>query len=276
MRREAKQREMKLSSDPEAVPQADDTLDLAAWTRTGALLIDGFLTGDRLRELQGWVDEVEARPSTPGGLQQYDERTWDGRSVRCRTENILPTHDELRTLLTSGLVREIADTLLGEPAVVYKEKINYKNPGGAGFAPHQDAPAYPFVRATITCMIAVDDSTIDNGCLQIVEGMHDAPLPTDEAGCIPADLAATYTWTQMPARAGSLLWFGWYVPHRSGPNTSLHRRRAIYLTYNAASDGDHRENYYQEKQNKLDADSGRLSLIGHFNGKSYPTARGAS
>lgn len=250
-----------------------DTLDLATWQTTGALLMEGFLGPERLREVQRWVDEIEALPGSEDSLLQYDETTGDGLSVRCRTENIVPFHDSMRTLLTQGALLDIASTLLGEPAVLYKEKINYKQPGGAGFTPHQDAPAYPFVRSTITCMIAIDDSTTDNGCLDIVEGMHHNPLPTDDAGCIPTHLAETLTWKPIPAHAGSLLWFDWYVPHRSGVNTSPHRRRAIYLTYNAASDGDHRHRYYQEKRHRLAAGTGRISLIGHFTGDSHVSAQ---
>jgi hypothetical protein len=246
-----------------------EKLDFAAWTRTGALLINDFLAPAYLRRVQGWVDDLEAMPGTSEGILQYDELTPDGRAVRCRTENFVPFHTGLRKMLTQGLVLDVASALLGEPAVLYKEKINYKLPGGAGFAPHQDAPAYPFVRATITCMIAVDDSTADNGCLDIVEGMHHDPLPADEAGCIPAALAASFNWKPFPVRAGSLLWFGWYVPHRSGPNTSPRRRRAIYLTYNAAADGDHRDRYYREKRHRLNDDSGRISLIGHFSGTTH-------
>jgi hypothetical protein len=248
-----------------------EALDLATWKSTGALLIDGFLAADRLKTVRRWVDDIEARPASKNGLLQYDETTPDGRTVRCRTENIVPFHAGLRALLTEGPAPGIAGALLGEPAVLYKEKINYKQSGGAGFAAHQDAPAYPFVRSTITCMIAIDDSTADNGCLEIVEGMHRGPLPTDDAGCIPAGLAATFTWKPVPVHAGSMLWFDWHVPHRSGPNTSPDRRRAIYLTYNPASDGNHRQRYYEEKQHRLADGSGRISLIGHFTGDSHPT-----
>ena len=252
-----------------------DSLDLTTWQASGVLLMDGFLGPERLREVRRWVDEIEALPGREDGLLQYDETTGDGFSVRCRTENIVPFHDGMRALLTRGTLLDIASMLLGEPAVLYKEKINYKEPGGAGFAPHQDAPAYPFVRSTITCMIAIDDSTTHNGCLDVVEGMHHEPLPTDDVGCIPASLAETLLWKPVPVRAGSLLWFNWYVPHRSGVNTSPHRRRAIYLTYNAASDGDHRHHYYQEKQHRLAAGTDRISLIGHFTGDSHVSARGA-
>ena len=65
---------------------------------------------------------------------------------------------------------DAASALLGEPAVLYKEKVNYKLPGGAGYAPHQDAPAYPFVAKHVSCLVAIDDAGIDNGCLEVVSG----------------------------------------------------------------------------------------------------------
>ena len=34
---------------------------------------------------------------------------------------------------------EATSQLFGEPAVLWKEKMNFKKPGSAGFAPHQDA-----------------------------------------------------------------------------------------------------------------------------------------
>ena len=37
----------------------------------------------------------------------------------------------VRALLTEGLLPELAGALLGGPAVLYKEKVNYKAPGGA-------------------------------------------------------------------------------------------------------------------------------------------------
>ena len=49
--------------------------------------------------------------------------------------------------------------LFGEAAVVMKEKLNYKHPGGGGYAPHQDFAAYDFGSTHITCAIAIDAAT---------------------------------------------------------------------------------------------------------------------
>ena len=115
---------------------------------------------------------------------------------------------------------DTASALLGEPAVLYKEKINYKLAGGAGYTAHQDAPAYRFVEQHISCMVAIDDATLDNGCLEVASGMHAAVLPMDETGCIRDDVASALQWTPVELRAGQTLWFHSRTPHRSGPNRS--------------------------------------------------------
>jgi ectoine hydroxylase-related dioxygenase (phytanoyl-CoA dioxygenase family) len=47
---------------------------------------------------------------------------------------------------------------------------------------------------------------------------------------------------------GSVLIFGAYLAHRSGDNNTDKSRVAIYLTYNAAREGDKRDHYYDEKR----------------------------
>jgi ectoine hydroxylase-related dioxygenase (phytanoyl-CoA dioxygenase family) len=175
-------------------------------------------------------------------------------------------------LLRVGRLVAAAGELLGEPAVLYKEKINYKLSGGAGFAPHQDAPAYRFIDTHISCMVAVDPATTKNGCLEVVSGMHAEVLPMDDVGCIRGDLAESLVWEAAELQAGQVLWFHSRTPHRSGPNLSGHDRRALYPTYNALSEGDMRDRYYEQKAAELAATKAngatvRLSLIGDFQGR---------
>jgi len=245
--------------------------EIDAFARDGYVAVPGFVPIDDLNRLRRWVCEVEQWPDRPGaGWLQHDEQTGGGVR-RTRTENFSPFHDDLRALLTAGALPAIAGQLLGEPAVLYKEKVNYKHPGGAGFAAHQDAPAYPHVDVSVSCLLAIDDSTAENGCLELVSGMHHELLPTDGDGCIRPDIAEGLHWQADPVRAGSLVWFHSHTPHRSGPNTSHTSRRALYLTYNAASAGDFHEAYYRDKRAALsaaadDVGTQRVSLIGHFRG----------
>ena len=196
----------------------------------------------------------------------------DAGPVLCRTENLVPHHDGLRELLCTGAMVEAAGALLGEPAVLYKDKLNHKLPGGAGYAPHQDAPAYRFVEVHVSCMVAVDGATADNGCLEVVSRAHDRLWPTDDVGCLRADVVDAMDWVPVSVRAGDTLWFHSRTPHRSGPNRSTRPRRALYPTYTAASDGDRRADYYRQKAAELAAaadggDRVPVSLIGDFQGR---------
>jgi hypothetical protein len=75
------------------------------------------------------------------------------------------------------------------------------------------------------------------------------------------------------------MWFHSRTPHRSGDNKSSRNRRAMYPTYNAASEGDLREKYYETKRaelahsaNDANGDAAKnsrvqISLIDDFRGK---------
>jgi hypothetical protein len=226
---------------------------------------------DQVDDVRAWVDEVAAWPDDAGEWLHHRELTGDGPKL-CRSENFVPYHEGLRALLTTGSMLATAGALLGEPAVLYKEKINYKLPGGAGYSPHQDAPAYRFVQTHVSCMVAVDDSVVSNGCLEVVSGMHRDLLPVDDTGCIRADVVAELTWTPVEVRAGETLWFHSRTPHRSGPNLGPTPRRALYPTYNALAEGDLRAAYYEQKRSELAAvgpsgDRVPVSLIGDFQGR---------
>ena len=208
-------------------------------------LLTATLDDDGVDELRGWVDEVASWPDEGGGWLHHREMTDDGPKL-CRSENLIPFHEGFRTLLTTGASFDTASALLGEPAVLYKEKINYKLAGGAGYAPH-GCPAYPFVESHVSCMLAIDDATIDNGCLEVVSGRHHEMLATDDDGCVPAELAESFEWAAVEVLAGQTLWFHSRTPHRSGPNTSERARRALYPTYNSLAQGDLRTDYYREK-----------------------------
>jgi len=246
-----------------------DATGVASFREQGWLLTR--VTDASVTELQEWVDEVAAWPDASGKWLQYRELTDDGPKL-CRSENFVPFHRGLRSLLTTGAVAATASALLDEPAVLYKEKINYKAAGGAGYAAHQDAPAYPFVRSHVSCMIAVDDAALENGCLEVATAAHGEILAMDERGCIRQDVVDALQFAPVELRAGEALWFHSRTPHRSGPNRSSAPRRAIFPTYNAASEGDQRETYYAEKlrtfaSTDTEGDRVRVSLIGDFQGR---------
>lgn len=225
--------------------------------------------GREILDLQGWVSDVQQWPDD-GEWLHYREMTGNGPKL-CRTENFVPFHEPLRDILTTGSVSQIVSALMGEPALLYKEKINYKLSGGAGFSPHQDAPAYPFIETSISCMIAIDESNVTNGCLEVVNGQHQVLLPMDERGCIVEEWVTQHEWHPVEMEAGDVLIFHSHTPHRSGTNKSSRDRRAIYPTFNASREGNLRDAYYEEKlrifrETAHTTDTVRISLINDFEG----------
>ena len=236
--------------------------------REGWVKVSGLLDCSVV-ELQQAVDAVAELPE--GGEWLHHFEMTDFGPALARTENFIPFSPVLAQALVGGKIRLAAGELLGEEALLYKEKINYKLVGGAGFAPHQDKPAYPFVDKVLSVMVAVDDATIENGCLQVVDHLHHDVLLQDERGCIVGDLADTLDFHPMPLRAGDTLFFDALTPHKSAANTSARARRALYPTYNAASEGDLRTAYYEEKLKQFSTPAAdgvvRLSLIQDFEGR---------
>jgi len=119
-------------------------------------------------------------------------------------------------------------------------------------------------------MIAVDDATVENGCLEVVSGRHHELLDQDERGCITQAIVATLDFQPAPLRAGQTLFFHSLTPHRSFANTSSHNRRALFPTYNGISEGELHDAYYAAKRaafaSEAAGDRVRLSLIGDFEG----------
>lgn len=244
---------------------------MSAWSNLGFVVVPNFFTGQRLANLQKWVTDLEQTPGSFDGVWQYDEKTADGGTARCRTENFLPHHQELQSLLAAGTIPAWAGQLLGTDAVVYKEKLNYKNPGGAGFRAHQDAPAYPGVSRTLACLIAVDDARVDNGCLEVAGGAHRRLLPDDGAGCVHPEVADELSFAPLEVAAGTVVFFNEHLPHRSRANTSDTTRRTIYVTFTAADEPFTRDDYYAQKRETLQKTPEKLSLISHFAGDSHTT-----
>ncbi len=216
------------------------------WRAHGFVVLRGILDAARVAELTAWVEEIEGWSARHGPGMHHFEQTAAGPRI-ARSEDFDSSHPGLSSFLRGGLLPTILAELFGEPAVLFKEKINYKYPGGGGFAPHQDAPAYRFVDHHISCMVPLDPATVQSGCLYLAPG-HDRGLLPNVDGRISDEWLAHATWEPLEAAPGDIMFFDSYAPHKSDTNQSDSPRRVMYLTYNAASKGDFREPYYADKR----------------------------
>lgn len=227
-------------------------LDEAArtsWRENRHLVLRGALAPAERDELRRWTEELAGWPEAPGRWMKYFEP--GPARLLCRVENFLPFHPGLRALLGRDDLMACLAELLGERPVLFKEKLNFKLPGGSGFAPHQDAPAFTSFGQSyhVTLLLGSDPMTPENGCLELVDGFCAArTLPQADDGTLDEELVDTLAWRPLPVEPGDLVLFDSYVPHRSGPNRSDSPRRALYVTYNRASEGDRREAYFALKR----------------------------
>ncbi|ABM77875.1 Hypothetical protein P9303_11261 [Prochlorococcus marinus str. MIT 9303] len=246
-----------MHSDPKDLLQLKERYE-----QDGVVHVPGLVSTEGINDLLSWVDEI-SNSSTLG--RHYFESTAHGR-VKARTEDFAKHHTPMHDFLTQGRVPKLLEALFGEPPVLFKEKINYKHPGAAGYAPHQDAPAYPFGSLHITMLLALDAADASNGCLEFAKAAHQqGVIAVNADGCLPMEQASQLAWTSMPVAAGDAVFFNSYAPHRSGTNRSDRSRRALYVTYNASSEGNLRSDYYDHKKEALA--QGRVSLINHFLGE---------
>ena len=220
------------------------------WNRDGYVLIKSSLNDAERSDLARWVEELAGWPEAPGKWMKWYENVVSGRQL-CRVEDFVPYHTGLANFLQSSELCNVLELLLGEPAALFKEKINFKLPGGAGFKPHQDAPAFTAFGQSyhVTVMIAVDPTTRENGCLEVVDSLHGSGLlPQAPDGTLQTEWVERQVWKPVEMQPGDVLIFDSYLPHRSGPNATDRPRRALYVTYNRVSAGSHRDAYFQRKR----------------------------
>lgn len=235
--------------------------DLAAYRRDGFLVVPDGLDPPEVATLRRWTDEVQAWPEVPGRYMVYGEPslTEPGRRLVSRIENVYPYHDGFRALFDGETLRGRVSALLGEPAVLFKDKINFKMPGGEGFEPHQDQQAgwSTYAPLFLTALVSIDAATRENGCLELAAGHHRRGLVGAEWKPLSEAEMAGMRFDACPTRSGDAVFFDSYVPHRSEPNATEAPRRVLYVTYNRRADGDHRLRYYADKRRSFPPDCER-------------------
>ncbi|KAJ1735064.1 hypothetical protein LPJ72_002041 [Coemansia sp. Benny D160-2] len=219
----------------------------------GFLKITDLFTQDEIQNLIKEVRTIQDWPDTPGKWMNYYELNKATNTTQlCRTENFTPYSDLLRSKVTGPSVLGILEQLTGQPYILFKEKINAKLPGGQGFRPHQDAPAFTHLGQVnhITILFTIDGSYIENGCLEVVPGSHadHTIIPHLDDGSIVDEWCKEHEWVPVECNSGDVLVFGSYLAHRSGENPSNTSRANLYMTYNPLSEGDKREEYYADKR----------------------------
>jgi phytanoyl-CoA hydroxylase len=138
-----------------------------------------------------------------------------------------------------ALAELAADLGLVRPQV-WQSQVIFKQPhigGEVGW--HQDGSFFATTPQTVTTFwFALEDATIDNGCLWVQPGAQHDPLRERylcEDGRLHMQPLDAKPWPDasnavpLPVAAGTLIVFGGLLPHYSGPNRSPKSRLAYTL-----------------------------------------------
>ena len=215
----------------------------------GFLLIGDLYKKKDMKKITQWADEVTNYPEVPNKYMMYFEESKleKGKRILSRMEDIEPFHQGFSELFIRGEIQKITSQLFNEKALLFKDKINFKMPGGDGFKAHQDVQAGwdRYAKLHITALLSIDPSTTKNGCLEIAAGNHKREFVGEQWKPLKED---ALDYISVPTNSGDAIFFDSYIPHRSGPNMTDEKRRVLYVTYNAVSEGDHRRKYYADKR----------------------------
>jgi phytanoyl-CoA hydroxylase len=222
---------------------------VSAFDRQGYVIIPDVLPPDLIaaagaeaiaicRGLRGEIDGV-----TPAN--EYDDDATVLRRYLC----VHFPHKISPVMLDIGRLPAVVNVLceiIGPNVKMMQSMLFIKAEGKPGQAWHQDEAHIPTRDRSLTAAwIALDDATIENGCLWVIPGSHrhgvlypvreqndprfDCTQEAhgfgyDEMAAVPVELAA-----------GAALIFDGYLLHRSLPNTGAHgMRRALVNHYMSA------------------------------------------
>jgi hypothetical protein len=225
---------------------------VADFRRDGYVVVPGLYSAAEVASIGVWAQEAHDWPEIPGKYMMYFEesREESGKRLLNRIENVPSYHEGLAALSAGPKMQGACAQLFGESAVLFKDKINFKLPGGGGFEPHQDVQAgwSRYANLHITSLVTIDPTTIENGCLEVAQGFQGQQSIGDDWAPLTDEHLAGVTFVAIESAPGDAIFFDSYIPHQSAPNLSSAPRRVLYYTYNRASEGDHLAQYYADKR----------------------------
>lgn len=151
-------------------------------------------------------------------------------------------HDRFRNTAAKAKVVDLVADLFDEPDIKLLADQIFMKPAGHGSVKeyHQDSASWPFLvpQKQVSCWIALDESTLENGCLRFIPGSQTFGLlqPKHLPQLLTEEMRAQEV--PVPLPAGGCVFFHSLNLHYSHANTSAKRRRAWALHYMMAKSKD--------------------------------------
>ena len=230
-----------------AVSPALTESDISAYRRDGCLIVENVFTESTIARLRRVVDEfVEKSRSVTENDAVFDLEPGHTaeRPLLRRLKSPTLNHPLFEEIMRSDLLADLVEPLLGDGVRFQGDKLNMKTAiAGSPVEWHQDFAFYPHTTDDLLAVgIALDDSTLENGCLMAMCGTHLGPVldhHQDGAfiGAISPSRESFDLGEAVPLeiRAGDVTIHHAKLLHGSAPNRSSVPRRLWLIQYAAVS-----------------------------------------
>ena len=231
----------------------------------GYYKIENFLTREEVNKIIEEIDNFK-------DVDIYRDRN---NKIR-RIERIYDEGETLKKVNTRfiNLIKKNLDL----EVLIFKDKVNFKPPGGEGFYAHYDGIFhftdsknnkrkgwYEYGNLFINVLLSLDDSNQKNGPLEIAKShqnnFHELIKNTKDDGTpdLLETMAKNTKFEKIDLNVGDLVVFKNTCPHRSEKNMSQSNRRILYYTYLPQEFGDQYQNYFKDKKMSKNETSKSLS-----------------
>lgn len=213
---------------------------ISSYRDNGFLILDEFLNPE---ELQAWRERGDEAVARRRGARQPgddpDAKTGNNRALLI-TANLRMDFPEMRKLLLDPRIGKLVADLEGVDNVrVYQDVAFYKPPWANPTGWHQDDRKWAFTSEhAITIWIALEDVTLQSGCLFFLPGTHHKRLDKDfgSGGKVSALFEAYPEFSTLepaPAvlKAGGCSFHNGWMLHAAAANMTPKSRKAVTCAY---------------------------------------------
>ncbi len=223
----------------------DITDDVAFYRENGFLIVPDALTSDEINTLRAETTAIgRSQRGKVGNLPEHAETDTDDMI----NQRILCMHmvHKISPLMYDALAHPaIVDTLtriIGPNVKCMQSMLFIKAAGKPGQAWHQDEIYIPTRDRSLTGgWIALDDATIENGCLWVIPGSHKPGILWPQQihqdrrfDCAQETFRFPYTDDDaipVEVKAGAIVFFNGYLLHRSLPNRATSGFRRVLVNH---------------------------------------------
>lgn len=226
---------------------SQDQIDF--YQQNGYLVIDDFLN---VQELEHW------RASVTEALQERNGQKMPGKTVQVGEDdginkdadyfskvfdqllNLWQTNHKVKELMLDERLGKMAAQLSGSEGIrIWHDQALIKRPWGNPTSWHLDTPFWSFAdRRAISIWVALDDATLQNGCMYFIPGSHQQTT-FDNPG-IGKNMDIIFDFypqfkqaaaVATPIKAGSCTFHNGLTIHGAGANMTPGFRRAMTCAY---------------------------------------------